>query len=48
MMKTHPTTVGADPRRSGQRWRILALLFAATTIKYKDRSILGVLAPTLQ
>ncbi len=30
------------------RWRICALLFAATTINYMDRSILGVLAPTLQ
>jgi MFS transporter, ACS family, hexuronate transporter len=30
------------------RWRILALLFLATTINYMDRSILGVLAPTLQ
>ncbi|MFM8450825.1 MAG: MFS transporter [Haliscomenobacter sp.] len=32
----------------GYRWRILALLFAATTINYMDRSIIGVLAPTLQ
>ncbi|MCB0636814.1 MAG: MFS transporter, partial [Lewinella sp.] len=30
------------------RYRILALLFVATTINYLDRSILGVLAPTLQ
>ncbi len=30
------------------RWRILGLLFAATTINYMDRSVLGVLAPTLQ
>lgn len=30
------------------RWRILALLFVATTINYVDRSVLGVLAPTLQ
>jgi ACS family hexuronate transporter-like MFS transporter len=30
------------------RWRILALLFMATTINYMDRSVLGVLAPTLQ
>ena len=29
------------------RYRILALLFAATTINYLDRSIIGVLAPTL-
>ncbi len=30
------------------RWRILALLFMATTINYVDRSILGVLGPTLR
>jgi ACS family hexuronate transporter-like MFS transporter len=30
------------------RWRILALLFMATTINYIDRSILGVLGPTLR
>lgn len=30
------------------RWTICALLFAATTINYMDRSVLGVLGPTLQ
>ncbi|PWU18885.1 MAG: MFS transporter [Bdellovibrio sp.] len=30
------------------RYRILALLFFATTINYLDRSVLGVLAPTLR
>ena len=30
------------------RWRICAMLFFATTINYMDRSILGVLGPTLQ
>jgi ACS family hexuronate transporter-like MFS transporter len=30
------------------RYRILALVFMATTINYFDRSILGVMAPTLQ
>lgn len=30
------------------RYRILALLFVATTINYLDRSIIGVLAPTLR
>lgn len=30
------------------RWKICALLFLATTINYMDRSVLGVLAPTLQ
>jgi ACS family hexuronate transporter-like MFS transporter len=29
------------------RWRICALLFAATTINYVDRGVLGVLAPSL-
>jgi MFS transporter, ACS family, hexuronate transporter len=29
------------------RWRILALLFVATTINYFDRSLIAVLAPTL-
>ena len=30
------------------RWRILAMLFFATTINYFDRSIIGVLGPTLR
>lgn len=30
------------------RWTICALLFAATTINYMDRSVIGVLGPTLQ
>ena len=30
------------------RWRICALLLAATTINYIDRQVLGVLAPQLQ
>jgi len=34
--------------RQNYRYRILALLFAATTINYIDRSVLGVLAPTLR
>ncbi|HEX2209858.1 MAG TPA: MFS transporter [Longimicrobium sp.] len=32
----------------GYRWTICALLFAATTINYIDRQVLGILAPTLQ
>ena len=35
-------------RGGSYRWRILALLFLATTINYMDRSILGVLGPTLR
>ena len=30
------------------RWTICALLFAATTINYLDRQILGILAPSLE
>lgn len=33
---------------SNWRYRILALIFMATTINYFDRSIVGVMAPTLQ
>jgi ACS family hexuronate transporter-like MFS transporter len=32
---------------SAYRWRICALLFAATTLNYVDRQVLGVLAPDL-
>jgi MFS transporter, ACS family, aldohexuronate transporter len=35
-------------RRIGYRWTICALLFAATTLNYLDRQVLGVLGPTLQ
>lgn len=35
-------------RRVGYRWTICALLFAATTLNYVDRQVLGVLGPTLQ
>lgn len=36
------------PLTTSYRWRICALLFVATTINYMDRSVLGVLGPTLQ
>ncbi|MCS7018158.1 MAG: MFS transporter [Cytophagales bacterium] len=35
-------------RIGNYRWRILALLFFATTINYIDRQVIGILAPTLQ
>jgi ACS family hexuronate transporter-like MFS transporter len=35
-------------RLGRMRWRICALLLAATTINYIDRQVLGVLAPFLQ
>jgi ACS family hexuronate transporter-like MFS transporter len=38
----------AQEKTGHYRYRILALVFMATTINYFDRSILGVLAPTLQ
>lgn len=44
-MKPRPP---AGPPIGRYRWRIVALLFFATTINYVDRSVLGVLAPTLQ
>jgi ACS family hexuronate transporter-like MFS transporter len=36
------------PPKFGYRWTICALLFAATTLNYIDRQVLGILAPTLQ
>ncbi|MGB6973907.1 MAG: MFS transporter [Terracidiphilus sp.] len=33
---------------SGIRWTICALLFAATTLNYMDRMVLGLLKPTIQ
>lgn len=35
-------------KTGGHRWRICALLFFATTLIYFDRSILNILAPTLE
>ena len=37
----------ATARLGRYRWRICALLFAATTLNYIDRQVLGVLAPDL-
>jgi len=37
-----------NPTLGKYRYRILALVFMATTINYFDRSIIGVMAPTLQ
>ena len=35
------------PRAGRYRWLIIALLFAATTVNYVDRTMLGLLAPVL-
>jgi ACS family hexuronate transporter-like MFS transporter len=37
-----------DQKVGNYRYRILALVFMATTLNYFDRSIVGVMAPTLQ
>ena len=47
-LKTPPAPGLASVAIGKYRWRICALLFFATTINYMDRSVLGVLAPTLQ
>jgi ACS family hexuronate transporter-like MFS transporter len=43
-----PETPLGPPPRFGYRWTICALLFAATTINYIDRQVLGILAPILE
>jgi len=43
-----PTSGGLGAKPGNYRYRILALVFMATTINYFDRSIVGVMAPTLQ
>jgi len=43
-----PTAVPDPGKRGRFRWTVCALLFAATTINYIDRQVLGILAPHLQ
>jgi len=44
-----PVAAARAPATLGRvRWGICALLFFATTINYVDRSVLGILAPTLR
>ena len=40
-------TASAVPKTGRYRWAIVALLFAATTVNYIDRTMLGLLAPDL-
>jgi MFS transporter, ACS family, hexuronate transporter len=40
--------ISPRPAKSHTRWTICALLFAATSINYMDRQVLGILAPVLQ
>jgi len=44
MTATRPSLHGIR----GFRWTVCGLLFAATTINYMDRQVLGILAPTLE
>jgi MFS transporter, ACS family, hexuronate transporter len=37
----------AAPEKSNVRWFVCALLFAATTINYMDRSVLSLIEPLL-
>lgn len=46
-MQEQAETVVPAIAGSRYRWRICALLFAATTLNYVDRQVLGVLAPDL-
>lgn len=41
-------SMASERARTSYRWTICALLFAATTINYIDRQVIGILAPTLQ
>lgn len=43
-----PAAADGDKEITRYRWRICAMLLAATTINYIDRQVLGVLAPELQ
>ncbi|PCH77464.1 MAG: MFS transporter [Flavobacteriaceae bacterium] len=42
------STLNISKPAGNYRYRILAMLFLATTINYMDRSIMGILGPTLQ
>ncbi len=43
------TVAAGVPERTGRyRWAIIALFFFATTVNYVDRTMLGMLAPTLE
>lgn len=47
-MPPNPSPEAAPARVGRFRWRVCAMLLAATTINYIDRQVLGVLAPFLQ
>ncbi|MGG7661242.1 MFS transporter [Dyadobacter sp. BHUBP1] len=43
-----PAELQSEAKRTSYRWRVVALLFCATTINYLDRQVLGLLKPTLE
>ncbi|MET7256564.1 MFS transporter [Dyadobacter fermentans] len=43
-----PAELQAEAKKTSYRWRVVALLFCATTINYLDRQVLGLLKPTLE
>lgn len=47
-MNTAPTASATLQKIGTYRWRIVALLFFATTINYLDRQVIGLLKPTLE
>jgi len=47
-MASHGSAPAATTTVGKYRWRVCAMLLAATTINYVDRQVLGVLAPFLQ
>lgn len=48
MNETSTAAHGSVPKPAGRRrWMIIALLFMATTVNYIDRTMLGLLAPSL-
>lgn len=44
---TRASAEGTVQKAGGMRWTIVALLFFATTVNYIDRTMLGILAPSL-
>ena len=48
MSELAPASGAASAKIGMYRWRVCAMLLAATTINYIDRQVLGVLAPFLQ
>ena len=48
MLNTEPEQLRLDTPKTSYRWRVVALLFCATTINYLDRQVLGLLKPTLE